>query len=732
MVKACVRLIGNLKKSFSGKTHQKNDDILSPSKILGNFYSQINTPVYLINRDYEVIWGNTSFFQLQFPNDANKCYEIFCGFSQPCPNCMIQTVIEKEIPKEWITTRLHIGTTSKIWKISSTPIKVDSYTNALCFATLIAQLPNNSILQSKYGKEIEEDKFLEILGYINYAAILLDSDLNILNANQTAIELFSKDGNNSAMLSNIFQNFPSYPPANLLNAITSKPRNSFELKENENSFIVHSFSLLNNFSNNTNYLLLFQKVPEQTKGDELLWKFFSENSEKLTEAIFAIDSVGILRFANSSGLELLNLDKDAINSSILNKIPTIFLEKVLIFEDTNHFIYENTDKEKNKRLFKVYSLKFTNFENGNPIAIFIAKEVTEFINIQSELEKIKSLLSLFSKKFNGIIIRYSTDFNITEIFGNPEKIISHKTEHLIKGKYRWLDFIYSEDKKKVEEIYSEAKYFPNYQKTFEYRLVNKNTTIWVEEHLENVTDERGKIIFLQSIIYENTQRKLVEEQLKNSQEEMRNLALYFESLREEEKKKLAFEIHDELGHVLTAMKLELSWLIKKQFLRQEVLHERLRKTIDLIETTLRKVRSLSSQLRPSVLDHFGIVAAIEWQGLEFQKQTSIRCRLFLTKEEIKLQEQKAIAIFRIFQEILTNVARHSNATRVDVHLQTDGNFLILTVSDNGKGIKTEQINTKHSLGIISMKERANAINGKVQIHGIANIGTTVTLTVPIN
>lgn len=213
---------------------------------------------------------------------------------------------------------------------------------------------------------------------------------------------------------------------------------------------------------------------------------------------------------------------------------------------------------------------------------------------------------------------------------------------------------------------------------------------------------------------------------------MRNLALYFESLREEEKKKLAFEIHDELGHLLTAMKLEMSWILKKKYLREDVLHEKLIKLIEMVETTIKKVRSISSQLRPSILDHFGIVAAIEWQAKEFQRQTAIRCRINLTRQDVQLDEAKSIVVFRVFQEILTNIARHANATRVDVSLQVEDNNLVLIVSDNGKGIKQEDMVSKRSLGITGMKERANSVNGKLTIQGVSNVGTTVTLTIPIN
>jgi signal transduction histidine kinase len=144
------------------------------------------------------------------------------------------------------------------------------------------------------------------------------------------------------------------------------------------------------------------------------------------------------------------------------------------------------------------------------------------------------------------------------------------------------------------------------------------------------------------------------------------------------------------------------------------------------------LQRISAQLRPSILDHFGIIAALEWQAKEFQRQTSIRCKYQIPEEDIDINERKTVAIFRIFQEILTNVARHSSASRVDVFLTTENNILELKVSDNGIGIKREDLESPKSLGLIGMKERANLVEGKLTINSILNIGTTVLLTVPIN
>jgi len=151
-----------------------------------------------------------------------------------------------------------------------------------------------------------------------------------------------------------------------------------------------------------------------------------------------------------------------------------------------------------------------------------------------------------------------------------------------------------------------------------------------------------------------------------------------------------------------------------------------------IEQTIKTLQGFLHQLRPSILDHFGLVAAIEWQAKEFQKQTGLRCKYLIPEDDIELSEHKSIAIFRVFQEALTNIARHSKATRVDVSLEVVDNNIELKVSDNGVGIKKEVIDDPNSLGLLGMRERVNLIGGKISISSVLNLGTTILINVPIN
>ena len=152
---------------------------------------------------------------------------------------------------------------------------------------------------------------------------------------------------------------------------------------------------------------------------------------------------------------------------------------------------------------------------------------------------------------------------------------------------------------------------------------------------------------------------------------------------------------------------------------------------ELIDDTIRKVRNISTELRPSVLDDLGLAAAIEWQAREFQKRMEIECRIMFLQEDIRLCTEKATAVFRIFQEILTNVARHANANLVEIFMEEDRGNLILKVSDNGKGIKESDVTEMKSLGLLGMRERALVFGGKVDITGVEGKGTFVTVRIPL-
>ena len=212
---------------------------------------------------------------------------------------------------------------------------------------------------------------------------------------------------------------------------------------------------------------------------------------------------------------------------------------------------------------------------------------------------------------------------------------------------------------------------------------------------------------------------------------LRNLAGYLEDAREKERTFIAREIHDEFGQALTALKMDLAWLAKRLPADQDGLLAKVGSMSELVDTSIHMVRRIATDLRPGVLDHLGLVASIEWQAQEFAKRADFECQLHLTGKELTLDEDLLTAIFRIFQETLTNVARHAEATVVRVELREEADELVLIVQDNGKGITESQITRSKSLGLIGMQERARSWGGKVKFQATPGQGTTVTVRVPM-
>jgi signal transduction histidine kinase len=218
------------------------------------------------------------------------------------------------------------------------------------------------------------------------------------------------------------------------------------------------------------------------------------------------------------------------------------------------------------------------------------------------------------------------------------------------------------------------------------------------------------------------------ERLKESEDKLRRLAAHLISVREEERAHIAREIHDELGQVLTGIKMEVGWLAKR--LTDSPLLEKTDSMSKLIDSTVQTVRKIATGLRPEMLDDMGLVAAIGWYSKDFQKRTGIRCRVKLPPETTKLDIDVATTAFRIFQEILTNVARHSRATRVDIDLGVTDEQVTLEVHDNGVGIAESDLHGRKSLGLLGMHERALLFGGEVSITGSPGHGTRVAVTIP--
>jgi signal transduction histidine kinase len=221
-----------------------------------------------------------------------------------------------------------------------------------------------------------------------------------------------------------------------------------------------------------------------------------------------------------------------------------------------------------------------------------------------------------------------------------------------------------------------------------------------------------------------------QERLRRSHDQLRALTGHLRFVREEERTRIAREVHDELGQALTGLKLDLSWLAGKD-LGERALQRKIKAMAARVDDTILTVRRIATELRPGVLDNLGLAAAIEWQAAEFQERTAIRCDVRIEVKETVWDREFNTMCFRIFQETLTNIVRHAKATRVDVRLSQVDHELVLTVRDNGRGISEEEVVHARSIGLIGMRERVAQVGGQVFFFGLPDRGTTVTMRVPM-
>ncbi len=274
---------------------------------------------------------------------------------------------------------------------------------------------------------------------------------------------------------------------------------------------------------------------------------------------------------------------------------------------------------------------------------------------------------------------------------------------------------------------------------FEYRVLPKQGgECWLNQRSVIVKDDEGKPVIIEAIVTDVTERKIYQRTLEETTEKLRAFSNHLQKVREDERLLISREIHDQLGQDLTVLKMELS-LLKKRAGKNAAEKSEMKKWSDelgkisnSIDGIINNVRRIATDLRPDVLDKLGLVDAIEWHSSEFEKRTRIKCETSLTEDEFTLNPEKAISVFRVFQEAMTNIARHSGAVTANISLGIENGWLVLNIADNGKGITPEEIEKNTSLGILGMKERIMLLGGLWSITGTEGKGSVVEIKVPLD
>lgn len=251
--------------------------------------------------------------------------------------------------------------------------------------------------------------------------------------------------------------------------------------------------------------------------------------------------------------------------------------------------------------------------------------------------------------------------------------------------------------------------------------------------LESVTLDRSVVpAILAGTLLDITDRKKAEEEVERSRGELRKLSQRLNDAREEERSRIAREIHDELGQRLTVLKMAVARLRRSLPREPEPLHTSARAILTSIDDLLRTVRHLSTELRPSVLDHLELLDALKWQARDFESRTGIRCRFRSRLERLPVDPSARTDLYRVTQEALTNVARHAGASVVQIKVAREAGELLLDITDNGTGITEEEMKGKGSLGLLGIRERIEALGGAVRLNNTSGGGTKLSIRVPIS
>ena len=315
-----------------------------------------------------------------------------------------------------------------------------------------------------------------------------------------------------------------------------------------------------------------------------------------------------------------------------------------------------------------------------------------------------------------------------------ERMLGYSQEEAL-GKH--ISFIYPEEDREFleREVLGPVKAKGTHQ--VEVRRLTKSGALRVAQlSLTLLKDDTDSPIGIIGYSMDITDRKRGEEALLNSRNQLAALAVRLESVREEERTRIALEVHDVLGQALTGLKLDVAWVHKRitesiESARHAAVLARLDSARELLDSTIQSVRDIATTLRPGVLDEIGLEAAVEWQAQEFQHRTGIACDTTIKPRNMALSPEQSTALFRILQEILTNVARHAQATNVDIRLEQSGEQVVLQVGDNGKGISGVEQSGPKAFGLLGMRLRAQQQGGSFDIQGTPGTGTTVTVTIPL-
>ncbi len=391
-------------------------------------------------------------------------------------------------------------------------------------------------------------------------------------------------------------------------------------------------------------------------------------------------------------------------------------------------------KEYSETLIRKLETKMSELEQANRQ---LQADITERKRVEEALRVSERRLHLATKAANVGLWEWDLQTNAVWFSSEWKRQIGYEDHEILNHFETWQSLVHPDD---LEPAQARVKAYikepwPNFENEFRFRHKDGSYR-WILAQASLSPDAQGKLTRVLGSHIDITERKRAEESLRTSREQLRALAARLQSVREEERTRIAREIHDVLAQELTRLKIDLVWLHGRLTNASEAvapvtLAAQVLEMQQSADASICCVQRIATELRPAVLDSLGLCAAVEWQALDFEKRTGIQCNVNVPDDELHMDRDSATAVFRILQESLTNVLRHARATQLNVLLRQEGDHIILRVEDNGCGIPVETLNNPMAIGLAGMRERALLLHGQLDIWSQPGSQTTVALRLPI-
>jgi PAS domain S-box-containing protein len=451
------------------------------------------------------------------------------------------------------------------------------------------------------------------------------------------------------------------------------------------------------------------------------------------ECVKLLDTEGRLLTMNPAGLAMIEADTldQVIGESVLavaapeDREAFADLTRRVFRGESGTLEFDIVGLRGTRRRLETHAVPLRDAEGHITALLGITRDITSRKAAERALRESEERLRLVSRATNDAV--WDWDLVTDELWWGEgiQQLFGYAPQDIEPGIESWHTRLHPDDRDRVIAgirgvIDGGADFWSD-----EYRFRRRDRTyadIYDRGYVIRTAD--GRAVRMVGSMMDVTERKRVEAQL-------RSLAMRLDAVREEERTRIAREIHDQLGQALTALKMDLAWLGQKLPARGAALRAKLRGMESVIDQTMDAMHRIVAELRPGVLDDLGLPAAIRWLAADFQQRTHIRCAVNVTGAEPALDTGQATAVFRILQEALTNVARHARAKHVEVRFHVVPIALELVVADDGRGITADEVQNRRTLGILGIRERAQSWHGDVTIHGEPGRGTTVRVFMPI-